>query len=296
MKSDYQNIPAGVYNEPGGGTKTVYETHDMPAVPVQLHRDTVVGHCSIANWHENLEVLLFLEGKGRVYFEEKKVIEFSVGDFCVINCGELHRVESANDEKCSYFCLIIDEYFCKQQGIFAENVQFTNRISDADLVLDYHKIAEAFDSRNEYRLLAVKGALLSFMARLLSYHTRMRKAPDHSSATEIHNAIRYIRTHYAEEMTLDSLAAFVGLSKYYFLREFKRITGMTVIRYINAVRIEHAVRLFKAENATVSTVAEAVGFGNHSYFCKMFSRITGVTPSEFIKTEKRQKRTKPHTT
>ena len=286
---EYQHIPAGTYIDPGIGKQRVYETHDLQKNPIDLHRDTVVGCCNTSNWHENVEVLLFLEGRGRVYLEGTP-IEFAEGDICIIDSGELYCVESASSESCSYFCLIVDEHFCKQQGISTENVRFAKKISDEALVSEYHKIAAAFDLQSEYRLPAVRGALLSFMVHLLSLYSHKKKGATPLSDEGLRNAIRYIRTHYADTKScnLETLSQIAGFSKYHFLREFKRVTGRTVTDYVNAVRIEHAVKMLGEENATVSAAADALGFGNHSYFSKVFFRFRGMTPSEFLKAEKRK--------
>ena len=282
MKNEPHNIPSGTFVDRGGEAKKVYERHDMSRVPVILHKDTVIGRSSTSNWHENVEILLFLDGEGTVYLENAP-LDFSPGDICVIDSGELHRVESGVGGRCTYYCLIVDSEFCEKQGLAHEDVRFVKRIRDEKLAEEYNKIAEAFRVRDDYRVPALKGAVLSFMVHLLREHAEEGKRGSARENEAVRTVIRHIRTHYAEPLEVDALAALAGLSKFHFLREFKRVTGQTVVTYINNLRIERAVRMLDAGNTTVSAVAAACGFASHAYFSKTFYRLRGVHPSTLLK-------------
>lgn len=282
MEKEIQNIPEGVFTLKGGEEKRVYERHDMSRSPVILHKDTVIGRSSTSNWHENVEILLFLEGNGTVYLENAP-LDFSPGDICVIDSGELHRVESGECGKCVYYCLIVDSVFCERQGLAHVDVRFQKRIRDEGLAEKYNEIAEAFRLGDEYRVPALKGAVLSFMVHLLREYAEEGKRSTERENEAVRTAIRHIRTHYAEPLDVDTLASLVGLSKFHFLREFKRVTGQTVVTYINNLRVERAVRMLDAGGTTVSAVAAACGFASHAYFSKTFYRLRGVHPSALLK-------------
>lgn len=79
----------------------------------------------------------------------------------------------------------------------------------------------------------------------------------------------------------DAVAASAGLTKYHFLRKFKRITGLTVPEYINTVRCQHARQLL-AGGASAKEAATRSGFGNFSHFSSVFKKYTGSLPSEII--------------
>ena len=262
--------------------KKVYERHDMSRLPIIFHKDIVMGSCSTSNWHENVEVLLFTEGDGRVYLEGNP-ISFLAGDICVVDSGELHRVES--EGICRYFCLIVDGEFCERQGLAHEDVRFVKKIRDEALVEKYNKIAEAFSMQDEYRVPALKGAVLSFMVHLLRTYGEVGKQKVSHESGSIRKVIRHIRTHYAEALDVDTLSSLAGLSKFHFLREFKRVTGQTVVTYINSLRVERAARMLDAGNTSVSAVAAATGFSSHAYFSKTFYRLRGVHPSKLLRKE-----------
>lgn len=286
MEKETKSIPEGLYIDRGTKAKKVYERHDMSCLPIILHKDTVVGRSSTSNWHENVEILLFVEGNGTVYLENVP-LTFSPGDICVIDSGELHRVESEPSGRCTYFCLIVDSEFCERQGLAHEDARFVKRIRDQKLAEEYNKVAEAFAEHDEYRVSAVKGAVLSFMVHLLRAHTVAGKPSALRENEGVRTVIRYIRTHYAEPMEVDMLASLAGVSKFHFLREFKRVTGQTVVTYINNLRVERAARMLAEGNTTVAAVAAACGFSSHAYFSKTFYRLRGAHPSDLLVREEK---------
>ena len=72
-------------------------------------------------------------------------------------------------------------------------------------------------------------------------------------------------------------------SRNYFCRLFKDATGMTVVEYIQKIRIQHACRLLKETNDTVLSISHQVGYEDIKFFTKLFKRYTGQNPSAFRK-------------
>ena len=70
------------------------------------------------------------------------------------------------------------------------------------------------------------------------------------------------------------------LSVNYFCKLFKDQTGDTFVNYLNKVRIHAAVQLLRTTPMKTYEIAEAVGFSDYRYFCKMFKKITDLTPSQ----------------
>ncbi|WP_435924191.1 response regulator transcription factor [Paenibacillus sp. DYY-L-2] len=95
--------------------------------------------------------------------------------------------------------------------------------------------------------------------------------------------IEYIHEHYAEDITLGSLADKVYISRNYLSMIFKNMTGETFNNYLTRVRIEKARELLMENNALVYEVAEKVGYKNVPYFSTLFKKITGMNPTELGK-------------
>lgn len=93
----------------------------------------------------------------------------------------------------------------------------------------------------------------------------------------------YIRENYSQRITLEKLASYIGMKKYYFIRVFKQRTGLSPIDYLIQVRLAEAEKLLSKSNFSVSKIADRVGFHSPSYFSKTFKEVNHCTPSEFRK-------------
>jgi AraC-like DNA-binding protein len=89
----------------------------------------------------------------------------------------------------------------------------------------------------------------------------------------------YIQLHLSEPLTLEQLAAEAGLSKYYFIREFKRATGLTPMAFLRQERVEAARALLLSTPSTLQAIACQVGFADEYQLSRVFRRQTGVPPS-----------------
>lgn len=100
-------------------------------------------------------------------------------------------------------------------------------------------------------------------------------------AKVIYNAIQYIRDHYSEAISLQSVAQAVFLSPTYFSRVFRRETGETFKAYLNTVRVEQSKRLLTDQSIRLVDVALMSGFESQSYYTKVFKKKTGLSPLQY---------------
>jgi two-component system response regulator YesN len=98
---------------------------------------------------------------------------------------------------------------------------------------------------------------------------------------EIDKALGHIHRNSHEDVTLKAVAALVAMDEAYFSGLFKKKTGVTLIHYVQQVRINRAKGLLEQTELAVGEVGERVGFPNTNYFIKIFKRWTGQTPSEY---------------
>lgn len=105
-------------------------------------------------------------------------------------------------------------------------------------------------------------------------------ARDHGSLT-LAPAVSYVEQNYSSKITSARAAALCGLSAFQFSRSFKDTYDVTFQEYVMRFRIREACRLLRNPAAQVADVAALVGFGDPSYFCKIFKRYTDTSPSHF---------------
>ena len=93
---------------------------------------------------------------------------------------------------------------------------------------------------------------------------------------------KYINTHTHDKLSLNEVAATFGISPSYLSQLFSKYNDTGFNEFINICKIEEAKRLLKTENLKVYEVADLLTFGSEFYFSKVFKKIQGVTPTEYI--------------
>ncbi len=90
----------------------------------------------------------------------------------------------------------------------------------------------------------------------------------------------FIDTHFSEPINLSSISDEASLSKFHFIRLFKKAYGKTPHQYLIYVRIEKAKKLLGG-NTLISDICFSVGFDSVGSFTTLFKKMTGLTPSAY---------------
>lgn len=107
--------------------------------------------------------------------------------------------------------------------------------------------------------------------------------PQQAIPRRLQLAKKQIDTQFSDPISIASLANESGISEVHFRNEFRRYYGMSPLSYLKQVRISNARQLLRSGYYTVTDVALACGFESISYFSYEFKRLTGITPTEFLK-------------
>jgi len=103
-------------------------------------------------------------------------------------------------------------------------------------------------------------------------------------------AVLFIRRHYAEKISLDEIARHVGAGRTYLCALFQQKMGCSLWDFLHRVRIENAkFYLQTTSDARIGEVAAICGFENNSYFARIFRKIEGVSPREYLEKIRRQR-------
>lgn len=106
-------------------------------------------------------------------------------------------------------------------------------------------------------------------------------APSAADSRRISRVLRHIETHAAEALDLAQLAGVACMSKYHFLRCFRRIVGVTPHQFLLSARLRRAAVALRTGREPVSTIAFDCGFGDLSTFNAQFRQTFGATPGAF---------------
>jgi AraC-like DNA-binding protein/ligand-binding sensor protein len=166
----------------------------------------------------------------------------------------------------------------------AETREAVRQASRLEPTLDRTDLAAAFRqsrvvARSQYdsilRLLAIFAQQLSAASNQLMVKQSLAEAP------AITRARAFIAEHLGEDISLSQVARAVGMSTFYFCKNFKKGTGLTFTEYLSRMRVEAVKQLLLNPYKRVSEAAYEAGFQSLSQFNRVFHRIAGESPSSY---------------
>ncbi|MCR5746965.1 MAG: response regulator [Lachnospiraceae bacterium] len=122
-----------------------------------------------------------------------------------------------------------------------------------------------------------KAAMRDIFAELVSIHGEETDRGD----DRINDMLSYIAENYKEDLKLEDLANEFNFNYNYLSTYFTQHMHEGFSDYINRLRIDEACRLLKGTDTPISNVGMETGYSDHSYFSRVFKKLTGMTPSEY---------------
>ena len=246
--------------------------------------------------HEFYEVQLIWSGTMHYRVGEQSY-HLTNGDILLIGPGEQHWPDPEGEQTvCERLVLWIDRAKLQQLKVFGVDpvacfgVELTGRVSclrfDDEVTV---RIGELLDrclreNASEEFGAAMMADTYMIQAMILInrlFRKRIRGERRDRSGTLVNQVLEYINSHFSEELTLDSLAGRFFISKYHLSREFGRIVGIPVHRYITQKRLVVAKQML-SEGRSSSMVYQHCGFGDYSNFYRAFRNEYGISPKAYV--------------
>lgn len=120
-------------------------------------------------------------------------------------------------------------------------------------------------------------------AQLKSCMEEMTWVAGEKNVKPIRQVYAYIERHYAEHMSLESVAALVNLNPVYFSNLFKKESGQNFTEYLTSYRMNKAKEFLRDGNMNINEIADALGYADARYFSKVFKKEVGVKPTDYRK-------------
>lgn len=265
-----------------------YESHHLEDRALPFIYKESISHAlhrmpASANWHENVELLYIVKGEGTVW-DNGHAIPVTSGDTVILNANHLHAL-AAQKEEMYYRYLIVDRAFCISNGIDTTALAFDPHPADLRIAERMEALDASYRLPQEdpFRIPQIRSEVLRLMLLLCRSHahTAEKEEISEGSLSYVKEAIAYIRASYEKNFSLEDVAAFVGVNKFYLSREFHKYTGYRFVAYVNLTRCKMAQRLLIDPHLTVSEVGIRCGFENRSYFARSFRKYVGILPCEY---------------
>ncbi len=153
--------------------------------------------------------------------------------------------------------------------------------------VNHEIVSEAFagNMKMQYNRLSdlEPGALRKWLIELsFSFREELLHVQSRSMKSFISRAKEYVESNYMDEdLSLDGVCRFLGVSNSYFSTIFKKETGNSFIGYLTDYRMDQASRLLIETNEKSYIIAKQVGYTDPNYFSYVFKRRFGVSPSRY---------------
>ena len=157
-------------------------------------------------------------------------------------------------------------------GISVLNPVFT--CNNGEDIVETIRLMPKQRSANIYENLKFTSLLYEFMSLLIKNVENDEK----SENVYLTTATRFIKAHYTEDISVDKIANYVGISRKYLFAIFKNSLKISPKDYIIEYRMKKACEFLKDKNLSISNVAYSVGYKDPLNFSKMFKLKIGVSP------------------
>lgn len=143
------------------------------------------------------------------------------------------------------------------------------------------RILHIYDARgNEFEhAVEMTGRLYTMLSLFLRGASRDNS--QNSANSYVQKGIEYISSNYSYRITVEDIAAYVGLSRSQLFRSFEAVLGQSPKEYLTDFRMKQACYLLEHSDLSVTAIANSLGFENSLYFSKTFRKYKGAPPSAF---------------
>ncbi|MBD2846491.1 helix-turn-helix transcriptional regulator [Paenibacillus sp. IB182496] len=269
-----------------------------PQFPVKLHHTRFSGQGVTLfppHWHRHFELLRFVTGEARIECNSKPC-HVRAGDIVAINSNDLHHGVCLSEDL-RYEVLIVDLELLQSRSLDAAQTKYLAPVAHNQILFRNHiaadealhetvtALARELQDRPYGYELSVKSLLYRLFAQLLRGYVATWLT-ESQSRQRLRNLERFapvfghIEAHYADTISIETLAGLAGLSRYHFSRLFKELTGRTVSDYITRTRLLEADHLLRNSDLSITEIALATGFGDLSYFSRAYKRYNHAAPSD----------------
>lgn len=247
------------------------------------------------HWHRSIEIIYIITGSLEVNING---VDYNLkeNDLIVVNSLEIHSTI------CKYgntaVVLQIPYQFCENYIDDMSTTKFFCNPTISEKMFAINKLREilvsflvVYNKKEPGYKLKINSLIFNLLFILVKEFSKIDKKFDNKNSDKylerLALIIDYVKKHYSEHITLESVARELYLNSEYFSRFFKKYMGITFLKYLNTIRLEHAyIDLVNTDN-NISQIIEHNGFTNYKTFMKLFKDEYGCSPNEKRKQIKR---------
>lgn len=273
--------------------------HGVTSFPVACYHDDLQRRAIDWHWHEELELIIILEGNAIITVDGERCI-INKGDGFFINTGVLHGGEIYKSPNCKFNSIVFHPrliggspnsiFWTKYLRPIINNISFKGLFLDSSI--QWHKdllsrIDEAWficfnkEEGYEFEVRNILSRIFYLMFKHLDCIESNVSAKRLRDSHRMKNMLQYIDEHSSDNITINEIAESISLSVSECLRCFHSTIGTTPKQYVKSFRIKKAAELLRNTDMKIVDIGVVCGFQDMSYFAKTFRNICGCTSSKY---------------
>lgn len=237
---------------------------------------------------ENLVSFLFFvvtSGSGKLTYEGK-VYELEQGDCVFVDCKKAYSHSTDLDlwklDWVHFYSSTMSSIYDKYLERGGKPVFHVSDVSNFTALI--HELYDLASSSDYIRDMRINEKL----SNLLTLIMKESWNPDNKMTTsrkrlELENIKNYLDERYTEHISLEDLSNQFFINKFYLTKIFKESYGITINNYLISKRITKAKQYLRFTDMTVDEIAQAIGISDVNYFCRMFKKVEGMSPTTYKK-------------
>lgn len=231
------------------------------------------------------QIIYFVSGRGYFHFDtpdNETVV--TAGNAVLFRPKELQKYEYYGTDKTEVYWIhftgndvenILHKYgFSDGKRIFPVGTSLEYEQIFKRIILELQRCQEDYE---ELLSLLLRQLLLLFHRELSSGHSSHNEYLDR----EMNLAAAYFDENSNQDINIEQYAESRGMSVSWFIRNFKKYTGVTPAQYLIALRMTNAQVLLETTSYSINEISNIVGYQNQLYFSRLFHKQKGCSPTQY---------------
>ena len=250
---------------------------------------TDIGHYPMAEHHHRVRqeaidqyVLIYCVDGSGWYVLKGQRYEVKRNQYFILPAGTPHEYGATEGERWTIYWV---HFRGEHASVYAEGAQkpqevkaaMNSNISNRNNI--FEEILSTLHFGDGIEDLRYASSLLHYYLASLRYLRQYRNTVRYDGV--VNAAIHYMKENVERHLTLQDVLDYVGYSSTRFSALFKKETGSSPLAYFNRLKIEYACQMLKTTDMHINQICYKVGIEDSLYFSRMFSKVMGMSPSEY---------------
>ena len=254
---------------------------------IKAMEDRVYGHDFWTKWHTSTvnELIFLMNGSIKLTYDNHSHI-ISPGEIALLPMDCLHKEEFSDKLDLETFFIHFTWEHKKEFFSVVDNINI-KKLSpgirfEVNTIINSLRSITNLNGNNRLLAQARLNLLLTIIYCDIETISGSLEQKEFAKRQQLVRRTKsYMNANFSKNISLDDIAEYLNVSKFYISRVFRAETGMTPFEYLNDYRMRVALQFLREGRLYISEIAVKTGFSDRKYFSKVFKKFYGAPPSKY---------------